>query len=287
MACTRPLNAYQMPSGKIFFTPSRGAKFIQLPCGQCIGCRLAHSRDWATRCVHEAHMHDYNCFITLTYSPENLPEGGTLVRKHFTDFMKRLRKELDKDDVKIRYFGCGEYGSKLERPHYHAIIFGYDFPDKTLYKAGRFNLFNSPLLSRCWNLGWAVIAGFSFESAAYVARYCVKKINGSRADEHYGHRLPEFSAMSNRPGIGYDFFMTYYEDIVNADACIGRGGRQIKPPRYYDKLLSGCDLEKLQQNKEKRQLNARVLDPWRLQDLDKFNLVKFQRMMRKLEDGSL
>ena len=81
--------------------------------------------------------------------------------------------------------------------------------------------------------------------------------------------------------------MEYYDDIVNADACIGRGGRQIKPPRYYDKLLSGCDLEKLQQNKERRQLNANILDPWRLQDLDKFNLVKFQRMMRKLEDGSL
>lgn len=103
MACTRPLNAYQMPSGKIFFTPSRGAKFIQLPCGQCIGCRLAHSRDWATRCVHEAHMHDYNCFITLTYSPEHLPEGGTLVRKHFTDFMKRLRKALAVDDISIRF----------------------------------------------------------------------------------------------------------------------------------------------------------------------------------------
>jgi hypothetical protein len=132
MACTRPLNAYQMPSGKIFFTPSRGAKFIQLPCGQCIGCRLAHSRDWATRCVHEAHMHDHNCFITLTYSPENLPEGGTLVRKHFTDFMKRLRKALAVDDISIRFFGCGEYGSKLERPHYHAIIFGYDFPHHSL-----------------------------------------------------------------------------------------------------------------------------------------------------------
>lgn len=143
--------------GEDFFTPSRGAKFIQLPCGQCIGCRLAHSRDWATRCVHEAHMHDHNCFITLTYSPENLPEGGTLVRKHFTDFMKRLRKALSVDDISIRFFGCGEYGSKLERPHYHAIIFGYDFPDKTLHKAGRFNLFRSSLLERCWTLAFLLL----------------------------------------------------------------------------------------------------------------------------------
>ncbi|WP_176202977.1 rolling circle replication-associated protein [Salmonella enterica] len=230
-------------------------------------------------------MHDFNCFITLTYSPEYLPENGSLVRKDFTDFMKRLRKALG--DISIRYFGCGEYGSKLERPHYHAIIFGYDFPDKKLFKDGKFPLFVSSLLEKCWPFGWSTVAAFSFESAAYVARYCVKKVTGSRSSDHYGLRIPEFSAMSLRPGIGYDFFIKYYEDIVNSDACIGRGGRQIKPPRYYDKLLSGCDFEKLQQNKERRQLEAKVIDPWRLQDLDKFNLIKFQRMMRKLEDGLL
>ena len=285
MACTRPLNAYKSPSGKIFFTPFRGATFTQVPCGQCIGCRLTHSRDWATRCVHEAHMHDRNCFLTLTYSDENLPENSTLVRKHLTDFLKRYRKAVD--PVKLRYFGCGEYGSKLSRPHYHLIIFGHDFDDKLLYKQGKFPLYNSALLSSLWEYGFAVLAGFSFESAAYVARYCVKKITGDKADEHYGSRIPEFSAMSLRPGIGYEFFMRYYEDIVNSDACIGRGGRQIKPPRYYDKLLSGCDLEKLESNKLNRQLNANIVDPWRLRDMDKFNLIKFQRMMRKLENGSL
>lgn len=122
MACTRPLPCYKTPSGKIVFSPVQGAVPAQVPCGQCIGCRLAHSRDWATRCMHEAHMHESSSFITLTYSPEHLPENGSLVRKHFTDFLKRLRKALG--SVKIRYFGCGEYGSKLERPHYHAIIVG-------------------------------------------------------------------------------------------------------------------------------------------------------------------
>lgn len=285
MACTRPLNAYKSPSGKIFFTPFRGATFTQVPCGQCIGCRLTHSRDWATRCVHEAHMHDRNCFLTLTYSDENLPENSTLVRKHLTDFLKRYRKAVD--PVKLRYFGCGEYGSKLSRPHYHLIIFGHDFDDKLLYKQGKFPLYNSALLSSLWPFGFSVLAGFSFESAAYVARYCVKKITGAKAEEHYGSRIPEFSAMSRMPGIGYEFFIRFYDDIVNSDACIGRGGRQIKPPRYYDKLLSGCDLEKLESNKLNRQLNANIVDPWRLRDVDKFNLIKFQRMMRKLENGSL
>lgn len=285
MACTRPLSCYKTPSGKIVFTPGFGSVPAQVPCGQCIGCRLAHSRDWATRCVHEAHMHQANSFITLTYAPEYLPPNSSLVRKHFSDFMKRFRKALS--GIKVRFFGCGEYGSKLQRPHYHAIIFGYDFPDKVLFKAGKFPLFISKLLSDCWPFGFSTVAAFSFESAAYVARYCTKKITGGAAKEHYGDRIPEFSAMSLKPGIGYDFFIKYYYDIVNYDRCIGRGGRQIKPPRYYDKLLAGCDVEKLEENKAKRQLNLNVIDPWRLQDMDKFNLVKFQRMMRKLESGEL
>ncbi len=90
MPCTRPLNAYRV-NGKVFFTPSHGAEFIQLPCGQCVACRLNHSRQWATRMVHEAYMHEHNSFITLTYDNEHLPEDGSLVRKHLTDFFKRFR----------------------------------------------------------------------------------------------------------------------------------------------------------------------------------------------------
>lgn len=283
MPCTRPLNAYKSPSGKIFFTPSRDAQFVQLPCGQCISCRLNHSRQWATRMVHEAHMHERSCFITLTYNDQNLPVGGTLVRKHLTDFFKRLRKALGA--TKIRYFACGEYGSKLSRPHYHAIIFGYDFPEKSLHQSGKFPLYTSSLLQALWPFGFSTVAAFSFESAAYVARYCVKKITGKLAEEHYGQKIPEYCVMSRNPGLGYDFFMKYYEDIVNYDRVVSRGGNQTMPPRYYDKLLSGCDLELLQRNKEKRQLEARIIDPWRLADMDKFNLVKFNRMMRKLENG--
>lgn len=86
VACTRPINGYRSPSGKFFTTPYPGSTFMQVPCGQCVNCRLNHSREWAIRCTHEAQMWDQNCFIMLTYNDENLPEGGTLVRKHLTDF---------------------------------------------------------------------------------------------------------------------------------------------------------------------------------------------------------
>lgn len=286
MACTRPLNAYKTPSGKVLFTPHPDSSFIQLPCGQCIGCRLARSREWAIRCTHEAFMFDDNCFITLTYDNEHLPysENGlpTLHREDLTLFLKRLRKRFKH---KIRYFGCGEYGSKLARPHYHLVLFNHDFADKVLFKSGKFPLFISDTLRELWPHGHSIVAGFSFESAAYTARYCVKKINGEKAEEHYQDRVPEFSCMSLKPGIGYQFFIRYYDDIVNQDKVISRGGRASQPPRYYDKLLSGCDLELLQLNKERRQANANAVDPWRLADLDKFNVIKFNNMMRKYENG--
>lgn len=283
MSCTRPLNAFRSAgSGKIYFQPFRGSECIQLPCGQCIGCRLERSRDWAVRCTHEAQMYEKNCFLTLTYSNENLPANNSLHRPDLTKFFKRLRKKYPHS---IRYFACGEYGEKLQRPHYHVILFNHDFDDKQLFQNGKFPLYVSAELSQLWPLGHSIVAGFSFESAAYTARYCVKKITGSAAAEHYGDRSPEFSAMSRRPGIGYEFFIRYYNDIVNYDEVVTRDGVICKPPRYYDKLLSGCDVELLESHKQARVDSANPFDPYRLQQLDKFNVLKFNNMMRKYENG--
>ena len=58
-------------------------EMITLPCGQCIGCRLEYSRQWAIRCMHEASMYDDNCFITLTYDNDHLPSDGSLHKSHF------------------------------------------------------------------------------------------------------------------------------------------------------------------------------------------------------------
>jgi len=293
MPCTSPLKAWRNLSGNIVFHCSireeRIFETLSLPCGQCISCRLAHSREWAVRCTHEAQMHSANCWITLTYRDDALTFLGdgsaTLWRRDVTLFLKKLRKEID--PIKIRYFGCGEYGTKFERPHYHLVIFGYDFPDKCLYKAGRFDLFNSELLSKCWKLGHAVIADFSFESAAYTARYCVKKINGANAGEHYHDRVPEFSLSSNRPGIGATFFQRYSADIVFEDQVISRGGKASKPPRYYDKLLGRMDPELLERNKQRRKDNIVEVDEDRLKVLEKFNILKFEQMVRNYERGTI
>ena len=111
----------QQKERKYWFDTS-GDKFTILPCGQCYACRLNKSRDWATRCVLEAKMHDKNCFITLTYNDDNLPQDLSLHKEDFVKFMKRLRKNTGE---KIRFYMAGEYGSLYQRPHYHACLFGY------------------------------------------------------------------------------------------------------------------------------------------------------------------
>lgn len=216
---------------------ARSDEVIFLACGQCIGCRLERSRQWAVRCCHEASLYDDNCFVTLTYNDESLPFGGTLVRRDLQLFVKRLRKYVNvTSGGKFRFFGCGEYGDLNLRPHYHILLFGYNFEDRYLWRnsPSGFRLYRSEILERLWSLGNCEIGDVSFESAAYTARYCVKKINGDRAVEHYGGRLPEFGCWSNRPGVGLPWLTKYQSDVYNFDYVVVNGVK-ARPPRYYDK----------------------------------------------------
>jgi len=132
------------------FRSEIGFKQFVLPCGRCIGCRLERSRQWAVRMMHEASLHQDNCFITLTYDNEHLPKNASLVKRDFQLFMKRLRKAYPA--VRIRFFHCGEYGEQYGRPHYHAILFGFDFPDKYfLGKRNQFPVWRSASLERLWS----------------------------------------------------------------------------------------------------------------------------------------
>jgi len=189
MACYHPLTAYlsghqtNNATGKSFRRVSfketdEHDRQISLPCGQCVGCRLERSRQWAMRCIHEAQLHQNNCFITLTYDDEHLPKDLSLDHREFQLFFKRLRKA--NPHIKIRYYMAGEYGSTRGRPHFHACIFGYDFHDKKLFSrtsAGSL-LYRSQELEKLWPYGYSTIGDVTFESAAYVARYIMQKQTG-------------------------------------------------------------------------------------------------------------
>lgn len=255
MACFHPVSAFQTESGDVVFVErGRIRRPLFLPCGQCVGCRLERSRQWAVRCMHEAQLYEQNVFVTLTYNDDNLPTDLSLNYRHFQLFMKRLRKDFAGRNV--RFYMCGEYGEDFQRPHFHACLFNCFFTDRKLHSslASGSKLYTSERLSELWPYGFSSIGDVTFESAAYIARYVMKKITGPPAKEHYERVnwatgeitevVPEFNRMSLKPGIGAEWFKRYRADVYGVDGAkdyvIVRGNK-VKPPRYYDNLLKAAE----------------------------------------------
>lgn len=221
----------------------RGSRSAYVRCGKCVGCRLDWAGDWAARCEKEAQLWERNCFITLTYDDAHLPIGGStrssLSKRDFQLFMKRLRKEYGDG---IRFFASGEYGPSTERAHYHALLFNHDFADKRLWKLSRGNaLYVSSSLERLWPFGFSSVGAVTLQSAGYVARYVMKKLDGKMAEVAYADREPPFILMSRRPGIGFAWLEKFEVDVYGpgkdgvprAELVVG-DGRVRRPPRYFD-----------------------------------------------------
>lgn len=251
--CYHPLYGYRSrkvgASGKraLVFSPSDGYQDLPVvvPCGGCVGCRLERSRQWAVRCMHEASLSEENAFLTLTYDDDHLPLDGSLVKRDFQLFMKRLRKAYA--GKRIRFFHCGEYGDRYGRPHYHAILFGFDFADKRPWSVrDGYTVWRSEELESLWVGGQSELGSVTFESCAYVARYLVKKLQvwskGVNVEGVYQEvdlegviteRAAEYVTMSRKPGIGKPWLDKYMCEVYPADSVVMRG-RLMKPPRFYD-----------------------------------------------------
>ena len=310
MPCYHPLDAVRIFDGSISFNRNHKniKEFLTLPCGQCIGCRLERSRQWAIRCLHESSLYSDNCFITLTYSPENLPIDMSLNLDHFQKFMKRLRfgysgttAIIDPDTGEItypiRFYHCGEYGTRFGRLHYHACLFNFDFPDKKVYTIRDDTpLYTSEILSKLWPYGFSSIGAVTFESAAYVARYIMKKINGDAAAEHYTYhcpisgnsyaRKPEYTTMSRRPGIGSGWFDKHGKYTYDHDHVIVRG-LPMRPPKYYDGKFEVLDPMGFEALKFDRSENAKIyLDdqtPDRLKVKEQVKMLAVKHLPRNLD----
>lgn len=327
MTCYTPLQGYE--SKELTATGKRKTTFSihkargyeyglpvkrVVPCNRCSGCRLQYSREWAVRCMHEASLYgDRNSFITLTYNDKYLPLYGSLNYEHWTKFMKRLRKNVKSKSYmskfglspykeKIRFYMGPEYGDENLRPHYHAIIFNFDFPDKEHFMTRQgHKLYRSPLLESLWvdpdteeSMGFSTIGSCTFQSAAYVARYMMKKVKGDDIDSRYqrvdlltGEVIevePEKARMSNQCGIAKEWFDRYYKsDVYNKDYITMGNGIIVCPPKYYDSLLERISPEELEIIKQARTQsmleNAENYTPDRLAvrykcHLDKAKLLK-------------
>lgn len=324
MTCYHPMEAARLPGEKPLVykkgqrpkTLSQGWESLELPCGQCRGCRLDRSKQMAVRAVHEALMHEENSFLTLTYAPENEPWGGTLVPDHHTKFMKKFREHFAYKKInpstgrlkkyyekKIRFYMCGEYGDQFSRPHFHYLIFGHDFhKDRypwTMHNGHQY--YRSPTLEKLWPYGHSTIGDVTWETAAYTARYVLKKQNGKKAEAHYERPHPhnhapitlepEFARMSLKPGIGAQWFEKFGEsDIYNSGDFVVINGKKYKTPRYYDKLFGELDELELtnikQGRKQKAARNAADSTPARLEVREKYLDLRLQQLQRGFENGT-
>ena len=283
MTCYRPLTGWRSaqvnPSGKrsMVFNPNKAEQPDDpqaVQCGQCIGCRLKHSREWAIRCMHEATLHKDNIFLTLTFSDEELnkrPNPGTVdvrdLQKFFYRLRTNIRRDPDQGSQKLRYFACGEYGEKTGRPHYHALIFGWKPPDARIWKKARSGnpLYNSEFIEKAWPYGYAPFGDITFDSASYTARYCLKKITGQDSREHYTwvdgktseirDRQAEFAVMSRRPGIAKDWLDKHGTDIYRDDYVIVKN-KKLPLPKYYNAQLEKSDPEWYAEIRDARQERA-------------------------------
>lgn len=250
-----------------------------VPCGKCEDCRITYSRDWATRVFHELQVTGLGCFLTLTIAPEHMIKKSftyngkvyapySVYKRSLQLFFKRLRKATaikkgrKRIYQKFRYLACGEYGEKYYRPHYHVCLLGYDFPDKKYWSTSDSGamLYRSALLEKLWPYGNSTIGEATWKSAAYIARYTLKKRKGpgsyERIDRETGQYFevePEFVLMSK--GIGKDWWLRYRTD-TDKDYLIVDMDKTTRVPRYYDKLREKHDPESLEIIKKEREVKA-------------------------------
>ncbi len=314
MPCFTPLKGYKnIVTGGWQYHKGNAAQKLEVACGSCLGCRIDHRIMWAIRIVHEACLHvdnHGNSWVTLTYRDSDqcndeqfkkgqyIPKDYSLHPSHVSKFIRSLRRA---NEHKIRYFYCGEYGDENERPHYHVCLFNQSFDDQQLFKdeEGLYT-FTSATLESHWPYGFSTVAELNYETAAYTAGYCFKKVTGKRADDHYlrcdehGEAYwlrPEYIRMSTgrkKPcGIGAKFYEKYKTDIFPSDETPvpGHGTVQLVP-RYYQNILESEDPGTLEMVRELRErfmaAHAADFTPDRLRDKYKCAQARQNRLKRAL-----
>lgn len=298
IACTRPLLAVwtgeYTPSGKKQYkinpyssrlSANPMNREINIPCGQCLECRMQYARQWADRCVLELQSHESSYFLTLTYDNDYVNwtddfKHMTLRKKDLQDFHKRLRERLD---YPIRYYASGEYGDTTKRPHYHDIVFGLRLDDLVVYSRTEqgHTLYTSEFLNDVWSKGQVLIGEVTWESCAYTARYVTKKHKGIDSSIYDAFGIePEFVLMSRKPGIGKAYYDTHPDMFKYGEVYIKTkdGGIKVKPSRYFEKLLEVDNPELLDSYKTQKAAVGKIVNADKLSqtDLDFFDALGVQ-----------
>lgn len=281
-------------------------KMVQIPCGSCRECLNDISRQWAFRIMNEAAKYDDNYFITFTINDEHLISPN-LDPLFFQKFNKKLKTYLKRQGCKsdFRFYGVGEYGLKSARCHYHCIYFNLDLPDlkyhhidsnHQLHFTSKFleDVYSVDLNGIKSQIGFVDIGSVDIGSACYVARYCDKKrrlTTSERVELIEKGIVPEFSAMSRRPGIGADNLEEFLEDFKNGVYKHFIHGKSYSLPLYYNKkikeILKGTEVLAQYEEQARKNSAAKMFQQLELSDYvgdidtynESLNIVKTKRKL--------
>lgn len=242
-----------------------------IPCGHCVGCSTDISKSWMNRMVLEKEVSSTSYFLTITYDEEHLPSDHMLKKNHLDKFIKDIRNYFKNnyDYDNIRYYACGEYGSKTARPHYHMIVYNLPLTSleyeilglgkgvKCLFKTVGMSVDNEPLyqfdfLNNIWKKGFVVVGKVTSKSCGYVARYVNKKRMKKLPNwllEKQGI-VPEFNCMSRMPGIGEEYYHQNYLKILDNNLNFYIDGQLMSVGRYFEKFLDKFHPEEMERYKK-------------------------------------
>lgn len=262
MSCYRPIVCFKpADGGSVSFVERKDHREIKLPCGNCIGCRIAKREAWAVRCWCESRMHRSNAFITLTYDEAHMPYDLSLDYSHVQKWLRAMRQAVGP----FSFFAAGEYGDAYLRPHYHVLAFGLDLADRVKCNSvfSRHDVFTSETVSRFWSKGFHTIGEVTYASARYCAVYTTKRIVGDMASDYYARVIPttgecvsvvpEFGRMSLNPAIGLRWIKQYWRDVyVSGADGIVIDGKVKAPPRFFDLWMAEFHPEEFEAYKYRR-----------------------------------
>lgn len=233
-------------------------RYMEIGCGQCVGCRIDRRENWAVRLACESRMHEHNWFGTLTLNAEHA--SATLDYRMVQAALSRLK--YYSGGVRVRHAVRGEYAPETLRPHYHPLFFGLELDDLIPWsKSGQgHQLYRSKLFEeRVWPYGYVLFGAVTYDSCRYVAGYCVDKITGEdlqvrdertgclpyeRFDSLTGEVVevePEFFHCSKRPAIGVPFLEKWGRGVFDNDHVILQGREHLVPRAFDDWLRKQPD----------------------------------------------
>lgn len=298
----------------------------EIPCGQCIACRIKASKELAQRALAESTMHESSWFVTLTYDDEHIfptyketvsrltCEAGLfpcLVKRDFQLFAKNLRKTVsDRNESELVIFYCGEYGPLNGRPHFHAIIYGLQLHDLKLFKTEKgVSYFTSETISDAWKdfehegknarpRGFHLVTEVNWETCAYVARYVTKKFIGNSEKQYQSlceelsiePQQREFHQGPKRPGLGLTWLQNNMEKTYSLDKVVLPGGKVMQPCSYYDKKFDieyPGELEIIKLHRRDNALLSHMNEYKNVKDVEAYDRVKNERLERRLKRATV